>query len=307
MKSNNMTTLKLLGGVAFAFAAPGSAFAPTVASSNSRVTAEVQSTALFSTSEDETQTTPAVEVNGDTGTLAPQEEETVYYKILSEDAPLGRSTRAPSAGDVLYVAPINGWVPKEDYALWGLPGAIPPLGFFDPIGFARQGTPLNDAKRLREAEIQHGRVAMLATLGYFFQEHIPNGGPFGITGPASDQLQQIPAPAFVALTTFIAALELYRAKVGWVEPQARIGSNTLWTLRDTYYPGDIGFDPLGLKPTENYDFQRMQTKEISNGRLAMIGWAGMCSQELINHRTIEQTWNFYQTWLSGDNPYEGYY
>jgi hypothetical protein len=148
---------------------------------------------------------------------------------------------------------------------------------------------------------------MLATLGYFFQEHIPIGGPFGITGPANDQLQQIPAPAFVALTTFIAALELYRAKVGWVEPQARIGSNTLWTLRDTYYPGDIGFDPLGLKPTENYDFQRMQTKEISNGRLAMIGWAGMCSQELINHRTIEQTWNFYQTWLSGDNPYEGYY
>ena len=54
---------------------------------------------------------------------------------------------------------INGWYPKEDYALWGLPGAIKPTGFFDPLGFARRGTPLNDAKRLREAEVMHARVA----------------------------------------------------------------------------------------------------------------------------------------------------
>ena len=54
---------------------------------------------------------------------------------------------------------INGWYPKEDYALWGLPGAIAKTGFFDPLRFARRGTPLNDAKRLREAEVMHGRVA----------------------------------------------------------------------------------------------------------------------------------------------------
>ena len=261
MKNNNMKNLLLLGGVASALVAQGSAFVPAASTSKNTHRA----TSLFSMSDDDTQATaPVTEVNGDVAPTPEAEEEKVYYKILSEDGPMSSSgmnnNRAPSAGDVLSVAPINGWVPKEDFALWGLPGAIAPLGFFDPIGFAREGTPLNDVKRLREAEVQHGRVAMLATVGYFFQEHIPNGGPFGITGPANDQLQQIPAPAFIALSTFIAALELYRAKVGWVEPQARIGSNTLFILRDTYYPGDIGFDPLGLKPSEKYDFQRMQTK-----------------------------------------------
>jgi len=258
-----------------------------------------------------------------TSTPTPSEEDDapVYFSILSEENP-----KPASAGDFLPNAgnsdssfsfsassypTVNGWAPKPDYALWGLPGAIAPLGYFDPIGFARQGLPLNDAKRLREAEVQHGRVAMLATVGYFFQEALAGtkgGGPFHIVGtPANDQLQLIPLPAFALLTVFIGSLELYRAKVGWVEPKFEIGSNTLWTLRDTYYPGDIGFDPLGLKPMENYAFQRMQTKELSNGRLAMIGWAGMCAQELVNHRTIGETLNFYQTVFSGGNPYESYY
>lgn len=232
-----------------------------------------------------------------------QEEERVLYNILSEESP--QTDDAVLSNDV---APMNGWVPKPNFALWGLPGAIAPTGFFDPLGFCRQGLPLNDAKRLREAEVMHGRVAMLASVGYFAGESIGGGGgpPFGITGPANDQLQQVPAPAFAVLSVAIAAAELYRAKKGWVEPQFKIGSNTLWTLRDSYYPGDLGFDPLGLKPTENYAFQRMQTKELSNGRLAMLGWAGMCAQELINHRTIGETFHFYQTVYSGGDP-SGFY
>jgi Chlorophyll A-B binding protein len=243
----------------------------------------------------------------------------VYYNVLSRDNPamtqMGAITQLGSAGDYLPAAknalektysayaPINGWVPKDDYALWGLPGAIAPLGFFDPIGFARQGTTLNDARRLREAEIQHGRVAMVACVGYLAGEAVE--GPFHIAGPANDQLQQVPAPAFAFLTVLIAAAELYRAKRGWVEPQFRIGSNTLWTLRDNYYPGDLGFDPLGLKPTENYAFQRMQTKELSNGRLAMLGIAGFMAQELVNHKTIGETFQLYYTVFSGG--YDGYY
>ena len=81
------------------------------------------------------------------------------------------------------------------------------------------------------------------------------------------------------------------------------GSNTMFTLRDSYYPGDIGFDPLGLKPTDPLQFQVMQTKELQNGRLAMLGWAGMCSQELVNHKTIFQTLDFYQKVYFGGDPY----
>ena len=259
-----------------------------------------------------------------TAPVETEEDQPIYFNILSEenpqqqqpisvsteselsDAALAASSKiADSYANVPEIAPINGWVPKPDYALWGLPGAIAPLGFFDPLGFARQGLPLNDAKRLREAEVQHGRVAMLAVVGYFAGEamNTVGGGPFHISGPANDQLQQVPAIPFAVMTVAIGAAELYRAKKGWVEPKARIGSNTLFVLRDNYYPGDLGFDPLGLKPTENYAFQKMQTKELSNGRLAMLAWVGMCSQELVNHRTIGDTLDFYSHLFSGDYAY----
>ena len=75
-------------------------------------------------------------------------------------------------------------------------------------------------------------------------------------------------------------------------------------LRDSYYPGDLGFDPLGLKPTGAKEFANMQTKELQNGRLAMLGVFGMCSQELVNHKTIFETIDFYQKVYSGINPYD---
>ena len=66
----------------------------------------------------------------------------------------------------------------------------------------------------------------------------------------------------------------------------------LFTLREKYYPGDIGFDPLGLKPANKEDFEKMQAKELSNGRLAMIAAAGMCVQEQINGKGILETLGF---------------
>lgn len=56
-----------------------------------------------------------------------------------------------------------------------------------------------------------------------------------------------------------------------------------------YYPGDIGFDPFGLKPKNGADFEKMATKEIQNGRLAMFGAAGMLVQEQVTHEPIMQT------------------
>ena len=42
----------------------------------------------------------------------------------------------------------------------------------------------------------------------------------------------------------------------------------------------------------------MQSKELSHGRLAMIGVAGMCAQELVNHKTIYETFVFYSKYLN---------
>ena len=175
---------------------------------------------------------------------------------------------------------VNYWVPDAKRPCFGLPGAVEPLGFFDPAGFCGKNVSLNDVKRIREAEIMHGRVAMMATVGYIIGESTPT--PFGITGPANDQLAQVPGPLFAALTFGIALAEAFRATKGWVEP----GTDSLFTLRANYYPGDLGFDPLGFKPKTKKDFEALATKELSNGRLAMFGAAGMCAQELVNHQTI---------------------
>ena len=42
-----------------------------------------------------------------------------------------------------------------------IPGALPPVGLFDPLGFAAKADEAT-LKRYREAELTHGRVAMLA-------------------------------------------------------------------------------------------------------------------------------------------------
>ena len=60
-------------------------------------------------------------------------------------------------------------------------------------------------------------------------------------------------------------------------------------LNEDYYPGDVGFDPLGLKPTDPAEFAEMQTKELQNGRLAMLAAAGFLAQELVNHKPILET------------------
>ena len=53
-------------------------------------------------------------------------------------------------------------------------------------------------------------------------------------------------------------------------------------MRLDHQPGDLGFDPMGLKPTDAKELAEMQTKELNNGRLAMIAIAGMVVQEGIS-------------------------
>ena len=59
------------------------------------------------------------------------------------------------------------------------------------------------------------------------------------------------------------------------------GSFAFQQLNENYYPGDVRFDPLGLKPSDPEEFALIQTKELQNGRLAMIGAMGMIVQELV--------------------------
>jgi len=194
---------------------------------------------------------------------------------------------------------INGWTADPSKFCAGLPGALAPVGNFDPLGLSSELT-VEEIKRFREAEVTHGRVAMLASVGYLVGEsfHPLFGGE--VTGAANThlaQVQEIAPSFFFALAVAIGISETTRALIGWVPPVTAMTSNYEKgergafgaLLRDSYYPGDIGFDPLGLKPSDPKEFAEIQTKELQNGRLAMLGVAGMCAQELVNGQGIVET------------------
>merc|ERR1719296_441720 len=187
------------------------------------------------------------------------------------------------------VVALNGWIPDASRPCYGLPGAIAPLGFFDPLGFTKN-LELSGVKRFREAEIMHGRVAMMATIGYIIGESTPTIA-YGMDVHHTIGNNQIPEVPGIWLFSFFLAIniaEAARANIGWVEP----GVGALFTLRESYYPGDIGFDPLGLKPKDPKGFANMQTKELNNGRLAMFAAAGMCVQEQVNGQGILENLGF---------------
>eukprot|EP00522_Entomoneis_paludosa_P007851 CAMPEP_0172443558 /NCGR_PEP_ID=MMETSP1065-20121228/3796_1 /TAXON_ID=265537 /ORGANISM="Amphiprora paludosa, Strain CCMP125" /LENGTH=209 /DNA_ID=CAMNT_0013193827 /DNA_START=284 /DNA_END=913 /DNA_ORIENTATION=+ len=170
-----------------------------------------------------------------------------------------------------------------------IPGAIAPTGVFDPLGLADKANEMT-LKRYREAELTHGRVSMLAVVGFLVGEAVEsktflfNGE---VTGPAITHLAQVNPIFWLILGAGIAKAETQRAQIGWVEPKD-VPFDQPGLLRDAYVPGDLGFDPLGLKPTDADELAVMQTKELQNGRLAMLAAAGFLAQELVNGQGILQ-------------------
>ena len=208
---------------------------------------------------------------------------------------------------------------------------------------------LSEVKRFREAEVMHGRVAMMAALGYVIGESTPtiaygmdthhtiaNNQLAEVAGTgiyfwtvvfpstlryivgqstpnigvsptttaygmdvqqtiANNQLPEITGTGnvfwFAIFPLFLAInfAESWRANTGWVKPG---GVEPPFTLSESYYPGDIGFDPFGLKSTDAKEFAFIQSKELSNGRLAMLAVAGFCAQELVNGKGILENLGF---------------
>jgi len=106
-----------------------------------------------------------------------------------------------------------------------------------------------------------------------------------IVGPAINHFQQVESQGaifWVPLLLAIGISESYRVAVGWNDPT----SSQFYSLRDDYEPGNLGFDPLGLLPEDPQEKYDMQTKEINNGRLAMIAVAGFVAQELRDGQPI---------------------
>lgn len=165
--------------------------------------------------------------------------------------------------------------------LKSLPGVTAPFNdVFDPAGLAQTAS-IEDIRRWRESEITHGRVSMLAAVGFIVGEQLQDNSLFynfdgRVSGPAITHFSQIGQGFWEPLLIAIGLAESYRVNVGWATPTGT-GFNA---LKDDYEPGNLGFDPLGLKPTEPEALKELQTKELNNGRLAMIAIAGFVLQEV---------------------------
>merc|ERR1719181_1708134 len=130
---------------------------------------------------------------------------------------------------------------KSTEFAYGLPGTAGPLGEFDPANFLT-GKPKLEVYRLREAELTHGRVSMLASLGFLVQEKFhPLFSADG--GPAIDQIPQLPVWLWAVMVGGIGAAEAFRINVAFRELDGeKLKAET--ALRPGYVPGDLGFDPL---------------------------------------------------------------
>ena len=178
---------------------------------------------------------------------------------------------------------------------------------FDPAGFADSKGKL---RIYREAELKHGRLAMLAALGWPVSEALdkPIAKLIGLTPLLTSSggapsilnggLENIPPLYFPAVFVISAIIEAYATRIGkragFSSTLAALGAEDLTGMDldgdgqvgapkllkdDNYLPGDLGFDPLKLYKGSDADKRSMQLKELNNGRLAMIAITGYAISE----------------------------
>lgn len=130
---------------------------------------------------------------------------------------------------------------------------------FDPLGFTK-GATQEQLNWYRMAELKHGRICMLASLGQVVQYFHHPVFPDTVNGDKP----------FAALNTMISERPLAAAQIILaifaVEALGQFNQ-----VKDGQQPGDLDFDPLGLKPSDPELLEKVQLRELKNGRLAMLG------------------------------------
>lgn len=139
---------------------------------------------------------------------------------------------------------------------------------FDPL----QITSYLPISWMRESEVKHGRIAMLAFVGTLAQQayQFPwyKGAPTTLVG-AHDHFV---TTALAQILLFTSAFEILAGVPAAI--QTVRGSGRL--------PGYYGFDPLGLWGKDEASRKRMELAEVKNGRLAMIAMLALWHQEALS-------------------------
>jgi hypothetical protein len=155
-----------------------------------------------------------------------------------------------------------------------LPGVSKPMGYFDPLGLARDKTEIGFNK-IRESEIKHGRVAMLGSLGLLVEKYFHPLIPGNLGSPIYFwQIVENRYPLLIAMIVFgIGMTELYSIPKSWEQTSM----NGIADLRADYVPGFLAWNIV----TDEDELRDLQTKELNNGRLAMIASLMIVLQEYI--------------------------
>ena len=157
-------------------------------------------------------------------------------------------------------------------------------GFIQPPQWEEKSIPT--LYWMREAELKHGRVAMLAWFGW-----VATDGAFGFPLRFPGEVysvENIPNAYFAhdvlveqgSMGFLLLAVTFIEFCTGAVLVEVAKGEND----REA---GDFGLDPLSfLKDKSQEDINTMKLKELQNGRAAMMAFAGVATQtalETSNH------------------------
>eukprot|EP00980_Cylindrotheca_fusiformis_P026441 scaffold16171_cov116-Cylindrotheca_fusiformis.AAC.3 len=143
---------------------------------------------------------------------------------------------------------------------------------FDPLGLSEIDELGIDLYWLREAELKHCRLAMLAVVG-ILQVEIFGPAPGCEAATAKNQMDAFwqfwgSHPQYIA-AGFIAVM--------FIEAFSGIATTT-GRESGMRAPGDFGLDPLGFKKGDADKYKRLEAQEVANGRLAMFAAAGELMQ-----------------------------
>merc|ERR1712039_1027792 len=147
-------------------------------------------------------------------------------------------------------------------------GVQAPTGFWDPAGFCNDGDEL-DFYRRRCVELKHGRVSMLACIGYIVPEYFKWPG---YLSPSSN-IKFADVPNGIGALTKVPAVALTAVK-DW--------------------PNNYTFGPFGIPNAPSIADPEVRKKklnaELANGRLAMVAIMAMLFQNGTVGTTGPEMW-----------------
>mmetsp|Transcript_2833 Transcript_2833/g.5966 ORF Transcript_2833/g.5966 Transcript_2833/m.5966 type:complete len:212 (+) Transcript_2833:51-686(+) len=156
-------------------------------------------------------------------------------------------------------------------------GAQPPLGFWDPLGIL-ENADQDRFDRLREVEIKHGRVCMLAVLG-----HVVTASGIRLPGNID-----IDGDKFADIPTGLAALSAV-PPFGLVQIFFFAGFLELAVMKDitgdAEFVGDFRNGAIDFGWDSFSEDEKLSKRgiELNNGRAAQLGIFGLMVHEGINN------------------------